>query len=138
MDDLWDLNDLETYLIQKGEKVQLFSGDPLKQFTYFGLENMSGIYDMRSCLNQFRLIVEEGEGANLFKLEGQMNKESHFVKFLEIYTMCNINIKTVLGESKNTQIVFEFTNADYELAPEKLTEKWSEKVVQETNEKIER
>ena len=65
-----------------------------------------------------------------------MNKESHFVKFLEIYTMCNINIKTVLGESKNTQIVFEFTNADYELAPEKLTEKWSEKVVQETNEKI--
>ena len=93
---------------------------------------------MRSCLNQFRLIVEEGEGANLFKLEGQMNKESHFVKFLEIYTMCNINIKTVFGESKNTQIVFEFTNADYELAPEKLAEKWSEKVVQETNEKIER
>ena len=50
--------------------------------------------------------------------------------------MCNINIKTVFGESNNTQILFEFTNADYELAPEKLAEKWTEKVVQETNEKI--
>ena len=60
MNELWDLADLETYLNSKGESVQLFSGDPLNQFTYFGLENMSGIYDLRSCLNQFRLIVEEG------------------------------------------------------------------------------
>ena len=82
--------------------MKLFSGDPLKQFTYFGLEDMSPIVDMRSCLNQFRLIVEEGEGANLFKLEGKMNKESHFIKFLEIYTMCDINIKTKFGESKNS------------------------------------
>ena len=52
--------------------------------------------------------------------------------------MCDINIKTVFEESKKTQIVFEFTNADYELAPEKLAEKWTEKVVQEINEKIER
>ena len=68
MDNLWDLSDLEIYLNSKGKNVKLFSGDALKQFTYFGLENMSGIYDMRSCLNQFRLIIEEGEGANLFKL----------------------------------------------------------------------
>lgn len=53
---------------------------------------------MRSCLNQFRLIVEEGEGTNLFKLEGKMNKESHFVKFLQLYTMCSIDIKTVYGK----------------------------------------
>ena len=68
MNELWDLSDLETYLNSEGNNVKLFSGDPIKQFTYFGLEDMSGIYDMRSCLNQFRLIVEEGEGANLFKL----------------------------------------------------------------------
>ena len=79
---------------------------------------------MRSCLNQFRLIVEEGQGANLFKLEGQMNKESHFIKFLEIYTMCDINIKTVFGESNKTQIVFQFTDADYELAEEEMAKKW--------------
>ena len=106
MDELWDLSDFENYLKDKGEKVELFSGDPLKQFTYFGLEDMSPIVDMRSCMNQFRLIVEEGEGANLFKLEGKMNKESHFVKFLEIYTMCNINIRSVFGESNKSQIIF--------------------------------
>ena len=62
-----------------------------------------------------------------------MNKESHFVKFLEIYTMCDINIRSFFGESNKTQIIFEFTDAEYELAPEKLAEKWTQKVVNETN-----
>ena len=53
-----------------------------------------------------------------------MNKESHFIKFLEIYTMCDINIKTVFGESNKTQIVFQFTDADYELAEEEMAKKW--------------
>ena len=91
MDELWDLSDFENYLKDKGEKVELFSGDPLKQFTYFGLENMSPIVDMRSCLNQFRLIVEEGEGANLFKLEGKM-KSFMMVDHLRLMPMVTWHI----------------------------------------------
>ena len=69
MNILWDLSDMEKYFNDKGDKdVKLFSGDPLQQFTYFGLENMTKIYDLRSCLNEIRTIVEEGEGSNLFTL----------------------------------------------------------------------
>ena len=43
--------------------------------------------------------------------------------------MCDINIRSFFGESNKTQIIFEFTDAEYELAPEKLAEKWTQKVV---------
>ena len=85
VDSLWDLGDLEEIVnkeVNEKEKVTLFSGTPSKQFTYFNLEDMSEIYDLRSALNQIRLIVEEGEGATLFTLEGNINKESHFFKFI--------------------------------------------------------
>ena len=71
IDTFWELNDIEKfyrekYCKEKQSEIKLFSGDPRQQFTYFGLENMAEIYDLRSALNQFRLIVSEGEGANLF------------------------------------------------------------------------
>ena len=72
IDAFWELNDIEEFYLKnycKDEnkpEIKLFSGDPRQQFTYFGLENMAEIYDLRSALNQFRLIVAEGEGANLF------------------------------------------------------------------------
>ena len=87
----WKLSDLEEENKKSDnpvEGIQLFAGDPRKQFTYFGLENMAEVYDLRSALNQFRLIVEEGEGASLFTLTGEINKKSHFIKFIEIYTNC--------------------------------------------------
>ena len=65
--------------------MKLFSGDPRKQFTYIGnlgMENMIKIEDLRSALNQFREIVEEGEGGSIFKLTGQMNVKSHFIRFM--------------------------------------------------------
>ena len=40
--------------------MSIFTGDPRKQFLYFGLTNMSKVYDLSSALNQLRLIVEEG------------------------------------------------------------------------------
>ena len=71
MDELWDLSDLEAFLNkdQVEPVVQLFSGDSSKQFTYFNLPDMAEIYDLRSALNQIRLIIEEGKGANLLTLE---------------------------------------------------------------------
>ena len=53
---------------------------------------MEGIYDLRGALNQMRLIIEEGEGANLFTLEGDINKDSHFFKFIETYVRGEIYI----------------------------------------------
>ena len=102
MDMFWDLSDMEKFLNSKGENVRLFSGDPQQQFTYFGLENMSGIYDLRSTLNQLRLVVEEGEGGNLLTLDGGINKESHFLKFIQVYMMSSIEVKT---RHENTKIV---------------------------------
>ena len=72
IDKLWELSDLETNINKKAGKdeVKLFSGDISQQFTYVFLENMTHIIDVRTCLDQFRLIVEEGEGSSLFKLTG--------------------------------------------------------------------
>ena len=106
MDMLWDLSDMEKYLNSKGEKVKLYSGDPKLQFTYFGLENMSGIFDLRSTMNQLRLVVEEGEGGNLLTLDGGINKESHFLKFLQIYMMCEVDVKTKYEGTDLTQVIF--------------------------------
>ena len=86
--------------------MKIFSGDSRQQFTYFGLENMSSVYDLSSCLNQLRMIVEEGEGSNLLTLTGDINKESHFLKFVQIYTMCMVDIRTKYEESESVQIFF--------------------------------
>lgn len=95
MINFWELSDLEKKLNEETpNSVKLFSGDSRKQFTYFGLENMAEVVDLRSALNQFRTIVEEGEGSSLFTLTGDINKESHFLKFIQIYTMCDVNIST--------------------------------------------
>lgn len=53
---------------------------------------MAEVYDLRSTLNQLRLIVEEGEGSNLFTLTGELNKTSHYIRFIELYTQCDISI----------------------------------------------
>ncbi len=52
---------------------------------------MTEIYSLRTALNQIRLIVEEGEGAQLFDVSSKIKKLSHFMKFIEIYTGCKIN-----------------------------------------------
>ena len=137
MDMLWDLSDMERVLTNKGEKVKLFSGDPKQQFTYYGLENMSGIYDLRSTLNQLRLVVEEGEGGNLLTLDGGINKESHFLKFIQIYMMSSVQVKTRYEGTDMTQIVFEFQDDEMETVDdEKLEEKWTPKMDKEVDRKI--
>ena len=138
IDMLWDLSDMENNLNAKGEKVKLFSGDPLQQFTYFGLENMSKVYDLRSCLNELRLIVEEGEGSNLFTLEGDINKESHFLKFIKVYTMCEIDVKTQYEETRLGQVIFEFQDTDLETADEKMEKRWTPKIDKEVDAQIEK
>ena len=62
---------------------------------------MTKIFDLRTALEQIRLITEEGDGSNLFNLTGQLNQTSHFIKFLEIYTGCDISIHSEY--TKNTQ-----------------------------------
>ena len=49
---LWYLNDHET------KNNILFDGNPLKQFTYHYLENMVEITNLRTALDQIRLITE--------------------------------------------------------------------------------
>ena len=117
--------------------MKLFTGDSRKQFTYFGLENMTEIVDLRSALNQFRLIVEEGEGSSLFTLTGGINKESHFLKFAQIYTKCDINITSTNMNSPNAQVTLEFTDGDYELNDDiEMINKWNSQTDQEVDTKI--
>lgn len=85
---MWDLYDAEGYL--KSPDAKMFTGDPRKQFTYFNLPDMAEVYDLRSALNQIRLIVLEGEGASIFTVDGRTNIESHFVRFMKIATACDI------------------------------------------------
>lgn len=85
---MWSLHDLE----DPSKDKKLFSGNPLKQFTYMYLENMTEVIDIRTALEQIRVICEEGEGSSLFNVLGDINKSSHFIKFLEIYTGCTVTI----------------------------------------------
>ena len=133
---LWDISDMEKYLNSQGEKVKLFTGDPQQQFTYFGLENMTAIHDLRSCLNEIHLIVEEGEGSNLMTLSGEVNKESHFLKFIQVYTMCSIDVRTEYAETELAQVIFEFEDADIMTAEEKLEKKWTPKMDKEVDRQI--
>lgn len=123
----WDMHDMETYLKSKGEKVKLFSGDPQQQFTYFGLENMTAIYDIRTSMNQMHLVVEEGEGSNLMSLSGEVNKESHFLKFIQVYSMCSIDVKTRYEGTKLTQVIFLLRDDDIPTADVTLDKQWSAK-----------
>ena len=91
---LWYLNDHET-----GANI-LFDGNPLKQFTYHYLENMVEITNLRTALDQIRLITEQGQGSNLYSATGELNKTSHFLKFIEIYTGCDVNISNLYTNNK--------------------------------------
>lgn len=73
-DYLWALNDMD----QK----RLFSGDNARQFTYMYLDTMCNVIDLRTALEQIRLITEEGEGSSMFTVTGKTNKSSHFIKFI--------------------------------------------------------
>ena len=54
---------------------------------------MQEIYSLRTALNQIRLIVDEGEGAQMFNVTAKINKLSHFLKFIQIYTKCKIDVE---------------------------------------------
>lgn len=87
---------------------------------------MAEIVDLRSALNQFRLIVEEGEGSSLFTLTGDINKESHFIKFIQIYTMCDVSINSENDNSGNAIVTFNFTDGNYGLIDnENFESKWT-------------
>ena len=62
MELFWRGNDLD-------EKT-IFKGEHRKQFTYMYLENMTPITNLRTALNQMRLITAEGEGSSIFDLKG--------------------------------------------------------------------
>ena len=79
VEDLWHLYDL-----YKGDPQNLWNGDTRRQFTYF-MEGLSPIYNLTTALDQLRLIVLEGEGSHVFDLFGEINKKSHFIKFIEIF-----------------------------------------------------
>ncbi len=84
---LWQISEQEDS--QTGKV--LFSGNPIYQFTYPQLENMTEIYSLRTALNQLRLIVEEGEGSRIFTVENCLQNLSHFLKFIEAYVGCPVN-----------------------------------------------
>jgi hypothetical protein len=46
------------------------------------LQDMTEIFSLRTALEQIRLIVAEGEGSSLFSVTGEVNRESHFIKFI--------------------------------------------------------
>lgn len=74
-----------------GRKNVLFSGDAANQFTYPQLTHMQEIYSLRTALNQIRLIVDEGEGSRIFDVKNNLKKLSHFLKFIEVYTGCEVD-----------------------------------------------
>jgi hypothetical protein len=81
---LWALNDMNS--------VELFNGDNAKQFTYMYLDSMTEVINLRTALEQIRLITEEGEGSSMFTVTGETNKSSHFIKFIEIFLGCDLKI----------------------------------------------
>jgi hypothetical protein len=84
---LWQISEQEDSAHGK----VLFSGNPIYQFTYPQLENMTEIYSLRTALNQLRLIVEEGEGSRIFTVESCLQNLSHFLKFIEAYVGCTVD-----------------------------------------------
>lgn len=74
---------------------------------------MIEVYDLRSALDQFRLIVEEGEGANLFTESDDRNNNCHFIRFVEIYTGCKVKLRVQHPDSNNPSIIFELTKSNY-------------------------
>ena len=109
IDELWDLSDIEKQINQNSADQKLFTGDPRKQFEYIGdlgTMNVVKIEDLRSALNQLREIVEEGQGGSIFKLNGIMNVKSQFIRFLELYTECEITDITSKTEKDQTTIYY--------------------------------
>jgi hypothetical protein len=81
---LWELNDMNAN--------GLFNGNNAKQFTYMYLDSMTEIINLRTALEQIRLITLEGEGSSMYTVTGETNKTSHFIKFIEIFTGCDLDI----------------------------------------------
>ena len=125
MDKMWELSDIENYLRDTEHRVQLFSGDSRRQFTYFGMDNMAEIVDLRSALNQFRLIVEEGEGSSMFTLKGDLNKRSHFIKFIEIYTECDVSLSSTNSNTDAASIDLTFSDSETLKTSRKYDLKWT-------------
>lgn len=81
---MWALNDIS--------ETELFNGNPEKQFTYLYMDNMTEVINLRTALEQIRIITQEGEGSSLFTTTGDINKTSHFIDFIEIFTGCDLTI----------------------------------------------
>lgn len=125
---LWDLND---QAVKEGK--ELFGGAPEYQFTYPQLEKMTEIYSLRTALNQIRLIVEEGEGAQLFDVSRKIKKLSHFMKFIEIYTGCKINEdKTNLTEVPTNE-TFKIYFTENPIPPNSPKNNWNPESSQNDN-----
>ena len=119
----WHLDDLENYINEmakkeKREPVKIFTGDQRKQFIYFGLGQMVEVYDLKSALDQFRQIVEEGEGANLYSQTDYRNQYCHFVRFIEIYTGCDVTLEVKNMDTSKPEINFLLKRGDYYTPPE--------------------
>lgn len=78
---------------------------------------MIEVYDLKSALDQFRLIVEEGEGVNLYSEADYKNQYCHFVRFIEIYTGCDVTLEVKNMESNKPEINFNLKRGDYYASP---------------------
>lgn len=85
MEDLWMYYDR-----YRDEPAKMFKGNIRRQFTYF-MDGLTPIYDIKTALEQLKLIVDEGEGSHVFDMYGDLNKKSHFFKLIELYTGCRVD-----------------------------------------------
>ena len=74
-------------------------------------------------MEQIRLIVSEGEGSSLFSATGDINRTSHFIKFIEIFTGCDLQIESryeevgTIDEKVNKRIAEFIFTPNYERFP---------------------
>ena len=71
------------------------------------------MYDLNSTLDQLREIIEEGEGANLYSQSNLKNQYCHFVRFIEIYTGCDVTIDVKNMDTNKPEINFNLKRGDY-------------------------
>lgn len=97
---------------------------------------MTPIYDIKTALDQIGLIVEEGEGSHVFDLKGEINKESHFFKFIELYVGCKtLDIKSDLppGAIQNAEkFLITFTDKDVKYEESDIQKEWDPKTIEKT------
>lgn len=110
MNYMWKLNDMD-------KENKLFDGNNTKQFTYMYLQDMTEIINLRTALEQIRLIVSEGEGSSLFSVTGDINRSSHFIKFIEIFTGCDLKIESRYEEVRTQQEKMDKRSAEFLFKP---------------------